>query len=49
MLKRILCIPDSFKGTLSSAQIIASVTSVFQKNIPNIEVILHLQLLGLES
>ncbi len=39
MLKRILCIPDSFKGTLSSAQIIKTVTDVFRMHLPDTEVI----------
>ncbi len=39
MLKRILCIPDSFKGTLSSAQIIHTVTTVMQKHLPEVQVL----------
>ncbi|MHC1735286.1 MAG: glycerate kinase [Erysipelotrichaceae bacterium] len=39
MLKRILCIPDSFKGTLSSAQIIHTVTSVFHNHLPEVQVL----------
>ncbi|TFG81839.1 MAG: glycerate kinase [Erysipelotrichales bacterium] len=39
MLKRILCIPDSFKGTLSSAQIICTVTEVFKEHLPETEII----------
>lgn len=39
MLKRILCIPDSFKGTLSSAQIIQTVTTVMQKHLPEVQVL----------
>lgn len=39
MLKRILCIPDSFKGTLSSSQIIHTVTTVFQKHLPVVQVL----------
>jgi glycerate kinase len=39
MLKRIVCIPDSFKGTLSSAQIIRTITDVFKVHLPETEVI----------
>jgi len=39
MLKKILCIPDSFKGTLSSAQIIHTVTTVMQKHLPEVQVL----------
>jgi len=39
MLKRIVCIPDSFKGTLSSKQIIEVVRTSFQKHLTNVEVI----------
>lgn len=39
MLKKILCIPDSFKGTLSSAQIIHTVTGVFHKHLPEVQVL----------
>ncbi|HAM63402.1 MAG: glycerate kinase [Firmicutes bacterium GWF2_51_9] len=38
-MKRILCIPDSFKGTLSSAQIIHTVTTVMQKHLPEVQVL----------
>lgn len=39
MLKKILCIPDSFKGTLSSAQIIHTVTSIFHSHLPEVQVL----------
>ena len=39
MIKRVICIPDSFKGTLSSSQIINITKSVFKKHNPEIEVI----------
>lgn len=39
MLKRIVCIPDSFKGTLSSKQIIDVVRTSFKKHLSNVEVI----------
>lgn len=39
MIKRILCIPDSFKGTLSSAQIIEIIKKTFYKHLPHTEVI----------
>jgi glycerate 2-kinase len=38
-MKRILCIPDSFKGTLKSSQIISITKSVFQKHSPEIEIL----------
>jgi len=39
MLKRVICIPDSFKGTLSSSQIIQVTQSIFNKHNPDVEVI----------
>jgi glycerate 2-kinase len=39
MLKRILCIPDSFKGTLKSSQIIHTIKDVFKVYLPDTEVI----------
>jgi glycerate kinase len=39
MLKRILCIPDSFKGTLKSSQIIQTIKDVFKVYLPDTEVI----------
>ncbi|MGB7595707.1 MAG: glycerate kinase [Erysipelotrichaceae bacterium] len=39
MLKRILCIPDSFKGTLKSSQIIHTIKNVFNEYLPDTEVI----------
>lgn len=39
MLKKVVCIPDSFKGTLSSAQIIHTVIDVFKVRLPETEVI----------
>lgn len=39
MLKRVICIPDSFKGTLSSSQIISIAQSTFHKHNPEIEVL----------
>ncbi|HET6786167.1 MAG TPA: glycerate kinase, partial [Erysipelotrichaceae bacterium] len=39
MLNKVICIPDSFKGTLSSSQIIAITKSVFKKHNPNIDVL----------
>lgn len=38
MLNRIVCIPDSFKGTLSSKQIIEVVRTSFKKHLSNVEV-----------
>lgn len=38
MLKRVICIPDSFKGTLSSSQIIEVVKMTFEKHIPEVDV-----------
>ncbi len=39
MLNRVICIPDSFKGTLSSSQIIAITKSVFNKHNPDVDVL----------
>jgi glycerate kinase len=39
MLKRVICIPDSFKGTLSSAQIIKTVVDVFNIHLPETKVV----------
>lgn len=39
MLERVICIPDSFKGTLTSSQIIQVTQSIFNKHNPNVEVI----------
>ena len=39
MLKRILCIPDSFKGTLKSSQIIQTIKDVFKAYLPDTEVV----------
>lgn len=39
MLKRVICIPDSFKGTLTSSQIIQVTQTIFDKHNPDIEVI----------
>lgn len=39
MIKKILCIPDSFKSTLSSAQVIEVVKKAFYKHLPHTEVI----------
>ena len=39
MLKRVICIPDSFKGTLTSSQIIQVTQTIFNKHNPDIEVI----------
>jgi glycerate kinase len=39
MLKRVICIPDSFKGTLSSAQIIKTVVDVFNLHLPETKVV----------
>lgn len=38
-MKRIICIPDSFKGTLSSSQIIHIVQACIKRHLPNLEVI----------
>lgn len=39
MLNKVICIPDSFKGTLSSSQIISITKSVFKKHNPSIDVL----------
>lgn len=38
-MKRIICIPDSFKGTLSSSQVIHIVKSGIQRHHPDLEVL----------
>ncbi|TFG81838.1 MAG: glycerate kinase, partial [Erysipelotrichales bacterium] len=39
MLKRILCIPDSFKGTLSSSQVIQTIKEEFKEFLPDTQII----------